>query len=326
MARYTRLEEKDVQEISAAYDLKVLSFDPIEGGHGNSSYLLNTADNEYVLTVFDDKSFAYVKLLAKLLLHLGKHAYPTTRLVNPKNQDSITTYLNKPVMVKEYIPGEVRSDLAQSILGQKMLRQTGSAMAKLHQVPAPGFLAKQHSYGRQLFSSVASANIDLEYEAWLAEQAEHLENNLPADLPSGLIHGDLFYDNVLFEGEDFKAVIDFEEACHHPFVFDIGMGMVGLCRVDETIDLTKAKAFVQGYQNIRPLEAEEKAALQLFVEYAATTTSYWRFWKYNIHKPMPENAAKHRAMMEIAQEVKKIPAEEFVAQVTLDFIKKNKQV
>lgn len=302
MARYTLLEKKDIQEISAVYDLKVLGFKPIDGGHGNSSYLLKTQENEYVLTVFDDKPLSSVKLLAKLLLHLEQHAYPTTRLIFPsQNRDSIISYLNKPVMIKAYIPGAVQPEL-----DQKMLRQLGGAMAKLHQIPGPDFLVKQHPYGRQLFSFVVNANIDLEYEIWLAEQIEYLENNLPPNLPSGLIHGDLFYDNVLFEGEDFKAVIDFEEACCHPFAFDIGMALVGLCSREGTLNLAKAKAFVIGYQTIRPLEDEEKDALQLFVTYAATATSYWRFWKYNIHDPMPENAEKHREMMGLAQAAKEI--------------------
>lgn len=308
MARYTRLENKDIQEISTEYTLKALEFEPIDGGHGNSSFLLNTTHGKYVLTVFDDKSFDYVRCLGDLLLHLEKHEFITTRLVMPsKGKDPITVYLDKPVMVKEYIAGEVRADMDEN-----MLKQLGAAMAKLHKTPPPDFLETQHPYGRQFFLSVTKTGIDLEYEKWLAARTEFLEDNLPTHLPSGLVHGDLFYDNVLFDGEEFKAIIDFEEACHYPFIFDIGMGMVGSCTKDGKIDFALSKAFVAGYESVRALETDEKETLQLFVDYAATATSYWRFWKYNIHEPMPENADEHRIMMGIAEDMKGMDKGEFM--------------
>ena len=73
-------------------------------------------------------------------------------------------------------------------------------------------------------------------------------------MPKGLIPGDIFFDNVLFRNENIQAIIDFVEACHYYFVFDLGMSTLGLCRTDGEIDLTKTRALIEGYQQKRPCE------------------------------------------------------------------------
>ena len=126
-----------------------------------------------------------------------------------------------------------------------------------------------------------------------------------------MIHGDLFYDNVLFEGRRLKAIIDFEETTCEDNVFDLGMGIVGMCGVGTGVVLEKARALVSGYEQVRELEAREKRALQMFVEYAAATVSCWRYWKYHIDGPSEENADKHRQMARIAEEIKCVPKAKF---------------
>ena len=309
MARYTVLEEQDIDEIGRYYDLSIDAFEPLVGGAGNSSYFVTAENKSYVLTVFDDKSLAQVAQLASLLGHLAANVFSTTRIVSPQdNKDPVMLFEDKPVLVKEYIAGEVYPQLDESMLGQ-----AGSAMAALHQVAALDFLPQEHPYGKQVFPLVFDANIDPEYEAWLAERCVYLDENLPAKLPKRLIHGDLFYDNILFESGELKALIDFEEACHYFRAFDIGMGIVGMCVENGKIKLNKAKAFVRGYQGVEELQAAEKDSLQLFVEYAAIATSYWRFWKYNIHEPMLDKAQLHREMVVIADQVRAIPRGDFVA-------------
>jgi homoserine kinase type II len=220
-------------------------------------------------------------------------------------------YRAKPVMLKAYISGQVCKNLNET-----MLHQVGATMAKLHRLPTPDFLPNKHPYGRQDFSTVIGRNIDPEYESWLAERAADLERRIPSDLPTGLIHGDLFYDNVLFEKERFKAIIDFEEACRYYKGFDLGMGILGLCSEGTIVSLDKARALVTGYQQVRTLKESEKETLQLFVEYAAIATSYWRFWKYHIHSPTLEKADKHWQMAQIAEGVNAIPKTRFMAIVS----------
>jgi len=143
-----------------------------------------------------------------------------------------------------------------------------------------------------------------------------------------LIHGDIFYDNVLFEGTRLKAIIDFEDAAYEDKVFDLGMAIVGLCREGQGIVPEKARALegqgivpekaralVKGYEQIRELEEAETRALQLYVEYAAATVSCWRYWKYHIDVPSVENADKHRQMVRVAERVRNIPKARFLEMV-----------
>jgi homoserine kinase type II len=306
MARYTQLNEEDLQEITARYALTVVGFEPIEGGAGNSSYLLRTQQGSYVLTVCEG-ALTRVIMLGQLLSLLAQYEFPTTRLVRPPDGDLFTTYMGKPVMLKEYITGGVFKDLDET-----MLFQVGEAMGRLHQVPAPDFLPDERVYGLQVYADVLGRNIMLEYESWLAERIAYLKENLPPGLPRGMIHGDLFYDNVIFSGKEFRAIIDFEDASRYYKVFDLGMGILGMCMAGTAMVFDKARALVKGYQQVRMLEDGEINNLQLFVEYAAIATSCWRFWKYHIDTPTPEKANKHWQMVRIADGVAALPKTRFV--------------
>ena len=139
----------------------------------------------------------------------------------------------------------------------------------------------------------------------------YLKRHIISGLPKGLIHGDLFYDNILFTSSSnnsiaFKAFIDFEEACNYYLVFELGMGILGCCIKSNTIDLDKARAFVRGYQRERPLADQEKESLQLFIQYAAVALSYWRFNKYNIKEPNENMASQHWEMVEVAKNISEV--------------------
>ena len=306
MAAHTQLKQSDIREIAGHYGLLVAESEPINGGNGNSSFLLTTPQGKYVLTVCDDKTLDEVVIMGRLLLLLKECNFPCTRVVPAVNRDIITMYVNKPVMLKVYIEGQVVESLNQG-----MLSQVGMATARLNQIPSPDYLPDEHPYGIQLFSRVFGLNIDEKYESWLAKQFDVLEQNIPLNLPRGLIHGDLFYDNLLFEQGKLNAIIDFEETCHYYKVFDLGMAIIGSCVDGSAVNLDKARALVNGYQQVKPLEKIEKETLQMFVQYAATATSYWRFDKYNIDTPNADKADHHWQMVHLAEQIKCIPTTEF---------------
>lgn len=306
MAQYTELNKKEINEIATAYDLELLNYEPIEQGDGSSNYLLHTRQNNYVLTVFEITRDRVANLVNILSL-MEKFNFPTTRLLKLAVGGMTTTIQGKPVLVKQYISGQVVKDLDDT-----MLNQIGIIMARLHDIPAPDFLADKHAYGLQTFPSVIGKNIDREYEIWLTQKHLYFNKFIPKELPRGLIHGDMFFDNVLFEGKELKTVLDFEEVCQYYKVFDIGMGIVGLCSEGTRINLNKVRSLVKGYQQIRVLEKQEKENLQLFVEYAAIATSKYRFWKYNIDTPIAEKAKYHLQMVKVAKDVTSISKAKFL--------------
>lgn len=307
-----RLQLLDIKKIARQYGLTVSAFEPFSGGASNSSYLLQADKNRYVLTRFTNKEFPDVTKLAQLLRLLDEHNFPSTRLVLLPTGEAALMYRAKPVILKRYISGQVCSALDNA-----MLHQIGAAMARLHQIPPPDFLPDEHPYGIQLFSSVIGRDINTEYESWLAGQLRYFEQHIPPNLPRGLIHGDLFYDNVLFEG-GLKAIIDFEDACCYYKAFDLGMAIVGLCTKATKLAPSAARALLMGYQQVRVLEEREKESLPLFIEYAATATSYWRFWKYHIHAPQAQKADKHWEMVRLAKQARAIPKASLFSHVFAD--------
>jgi homoserine kinase type II len=319
MATFTQLNHTEVQQLMHNYALDVVEYKPLIGGNGNSSFIVKTAQATYVLTVCDDKPFEEVSDIAQLLKLLESHHICCTRLIAPVDHALLTTFDGKAVMLKGYIEGQVLEHL-----NAQQLQQVGEQAAKLNSIPAPDYIPTEHPYGRTFFPLAIGLNIDKKFEVWLANELTFLYQNVSLDLPRGLIHGDLFYDNFLFgtapEQNQFKALIDFEEACNYYLVFELGMAIIGACvsgdeAGTEAVDFTKARALIAGYQKVRPLAQLEKASLQMFVRYAATATSYWRFKQYNVVNPSDELAAHHWGMVKLAQDVTDIPSTEFLARV-----------
>jgi len=306
MAQYLKIQENEIHELASQYDLKVIFYKSIEEGAGNSNYLLRTAQNQYMLTVFEIDHSRVVHL-CKLLRLLEEYNFPTTRILKLAAGDAITSIKGKPVLIKPFIAGQVISDLDEN-----MISQVGAAMARLHKIPKPDCLPEQHAYGLETFSAIIGKDIDPAYENWLSERYAMLRKEMPSGLPRGLIHGDVFYDNVLFKENTFKALIDFEEACYYYKIFDLGMAMVGLCTENFKLSLPKVRSLIDGYQTISVLDEKEKAAAQLFAEYAAIATSAWRFWKYNIDTPIIEKSEKHYEMVSIAKDASAIPKVKFM--------------
>lgn len=310
MAVYTKIPMHDLEKIALAYGIKATNFISIEAGNANSNYRIKGENGNFMLTLGEEKTFQEMQKLAKILSWLEEHGFKTSKVHPSLNGDLVTSYQEKPILIKKWIEGSVEEDLDAN-----MLKQAGAAMASLHQIPVPNFVPKRHPYGLQIFPDYQDKGIDELYESWLKEQTAFITKNLPENLPYGLIHGDLFFDNILFEGDKIKAIIDLEEACSYHLIFDLGMAVIGLCRTDKKFDLTKIKALIEGYEEVRLLSSVEKESLPLFIKYAATATSWWRFWKYNIHSPRPDLSTKHWEMVQVVKEVDALVAEGFTAKV-----------
>ena len=306
MTQYSKLQEKDILKILRKYNLTQIGYESIEESLGNTNYLVRTAQNHYILTIFETE-YIRARNLSRLLYLLEKYEFPTTRIRKLANGDVITRHQGKPTLLKPYIVG-----LVVEKLDEDMISKVGAAMASLHEIPSPDYLPDQLAYGLETFPRVLDKGINLEYENWLGQRYDFLMETIPSGLPRGLIHGDVFYDNVLFDGKKFKALIDFEEACQYYKVFDLGMAVVGLCTEGSKIILPKVRSLVKGYHTIRMLEGAEKEILQLFVEYAAIALSSWRFWKYNIDTPIAELSQKHWEMVNISKAARAIPDEKFM--------------
>jgi homoserine kinase type II len=307
MAVYTQLNKTDIQTIADRYEFQIMDFTAMEGGASNSNYLLHSTTGKFMLTVVEDGGIEMAERLAKLLKWLEQHNFFTTKMIPLVNGGFTSSWNGKAVFIKNYIAAELKTspDLVS-------IENIGAALARFNQIPAPDFIPDIHVYEQPRFSEVIGTKKDLKYESWLKAKNAVMDGHLPISAPKGIVHGDLFADNVLFPKGNNPIIIDFEEACFHFLVFDLGMAIIGICSEGNEINFEKARALLKGYQKVRPLEPIEKQYLQFFTIYGAVRTSNWRFWKYHIQTPNPERKHLHWVMADIAEKVTKMQEEDFL--------------
>ena len=310
MATYIQLNQADLEEITAEYGLTIAFFKPVANGSNNSNYYLATTSGEFILTVFEEKSPEKTQEVIQLLLWLKKHDFSTNIPYLTKNGTYITSFQKKTVLIKKWIDGIVTNELSKD-----NLLKIGQAIGQLHEVPIPKFIGSTISYETSALSSVVGKNIDPTYEKWLARHLTIFSKMDFMNLPRSIIHGDMFWDNVIFENGNIARIIDFEDACCYYSAYDLGMAIIGLCINDQQLNWSKMEALLTGYQQIRVLQKKERILLQYFTELAAVLTSNWRIWKYHVATPTPKRAKLHREMMDIANHIGMISKERFLRSI-----------
>lgn len=295
-----------IKSIEHAYGIVIKSIQIAGAGSGNSNYLIGTNLGDCILSLIEEQSFEEVEQMVSSLEWLRRHGYATSKLVSTRYKKNIIDIGGKPAFLKEFLEGEVCWDLNEA-----QLHQLGSSIASLHNLPSPDFLPSNIYYEQDQFSDVLNLGLDCKYESWVKSSLERIQIQSHNNLPRGLIHSDVFCDNVLFDGERLVAIIDFELACNYFLVFDLAMAIVGVCVVDGTISIAKVQSLVSGYESTRKLFDCEKDALQRLTEYAAIMTSVWRYWRYRYYQPGLPKENSYREMVDVAKQIKLIEANEF---------------
>ena len=301
--------EQPLRKIAPLYGLEVANPRHLREGHSNTNWLFESQGARYVATVVDSEPLDFAIAQARILRWLVDHHVATSQIRLTVDGQLAACVGGQPVLVKRYIEGETKSRLDPA-----MLFQVGQALARLHQVPAPTWLRAAHRFA-QIFEAVVCNQIDPSFGRWVAEQLR-LGQAISADLPRGLIHADLFWDNIIFHEGQLQAIIDFERAMFGRFAFDLGMCIVGTCANNRnSIDLNWARELVKGYESIRPLEHAERLAIQSLTQYSAAITACWRFWRYRLDLNSAEKAHLPTIMADIANQIAAIPTDHFLKQL-----------
>lgn len=296
MATYTTLTRAETDRLLARYDLgETRRVSPMPGGQANSSFRIETDRGTFILSVCDEKEMEEVRTLTRVMAWLRDHGFPTTRPVATRSGKPVIQHDGKPVYVKAFIPGDLVRDLTRD-----MIREIGDAMARLHAVPPPPGLAGRFPYGMEAFETRPS--LPHPFIGWLADKKRFLDASLDVSMDKGLIHGDIFWDNLVFQNGRLAAILDFEEACLFFPLFDLGMAAVGCCSANGRFDAEKIMALLDGYQRRRPLDQAEKQQFPVFLTYAATAGAFWRFRQYNVRFPLPEKMESYQELAGLADQ------------------------
>jgi homoserine kinase type II len=289
MALLTPLSLADARRIGARYGLSIASVQGIAAGSVNSNFELALEGGGRVfLRIYEEQSAASAAGEARLLDHLSAQSVPTPRplALGDEPGSFIAEHAGKPVAVFPWASGEA---LCQARVTPDAARQVGQALGHVHAAGASFAGAPRSRFGAaQLFERIRGlATRPLEAE--LAARVEHLAARLerfadrdPERAPgAGLVHGDLFRDNVLWEGGSITALLDFESASRESRPFDLMVTILAWCFTD-TLDPTLARALAEGYMSARPLPEDEASRLYDEGGFAALRFSITRITDFEL--------------------------------------------
>ena len=273
MAVYTEIDDEDLRRFVAEYDIgAVTGLKGIAEGVENTNYLLQTDRGTYILTIYekrvDPKDLPF---FLGLLDHLSNRGVPCPPTIHGRDGKALRRVAGKPAAVQTYLPG-----IWPKRPGAAHCGEVGAALARMHLAGLDYGAARPNALSVDGWAELVEATALRADEvvtglgAEIAQEYEYLSANWPRDLPTGVIHADLFPDNVFFMGGKLTGLIDFYFACTDALAYDLAICLNAWCfeRSGE-FNITKARHLLSAYRGVREVSEAELAALPLLARGSA---------------------------------------------------------
>ncbi|MBL8659063.1 MAG: homoserine kinase [Rhodospirillales bacterium] len=273
MAVYTEIADEEVAGFAAQYDIgTVIACKGIAEGIENTNYLLVTERGTFILTLYEKRvKVEDLPFFLGLMEHLARRGLPCPTPVSGRDGQTLRTLAGRAAAIVTFLSGMwPRHPTAGHCAG------LGEAMARMH-LAAADFAGRRDndlSVGgwRPLYEAIARRGhgMAIELARELEEELAALEGGWPRALPCGIIHADLFPDNVFFSGGRLSGIIDFYFACRDFLAYDLAVCLNAWCfEPDGSFNVTKARRLVQAYRAVRELTPDELDALPVLARGAA---------------------------------------------------------
>jgi len=289
MAVYTDVPDDELRAFIAEYAIgEVIACKGIAEGVENSNYLLRTETGSYILTLYERRvAPADLPFFLALMEHLASSGIACPTPLHGRDGAALRRLCGRPAAIVTFLDG-----MWPRRIQPYHCAGLGRALAELHRAGASFAQERPNNLSvagwRTLYD--ACRGRAHEVRAGLAEELgaelEHLERAWPVGLPRGVIHADLFPDNVFFRGEQVSGLIDFYFACTDFFAYDIAICLNAWCfEADGSFNVTKARLLLASYRAARPLEPAEFAALPLLARGSALRFLLTRLYDLLNHPP-----------------------------------------
>jgi len=274
MAVYTDVAADELADFLSAYDIgELLSYKGIAEGVENSNFLLHTSRGYFILTLYEKRvARDDLPFFLALMSHLAANGINCPQPVPDRDGRTLSTLAGRPAAIINFLDGVwPRKPSATHCAG------VGAALARMH-LAGHGFaMARANALSvagwRPLFEAAQARADEVQpgLRDFIAAELSYLESGVwPSDLPQGLIHADLFPDNVFFLGDRLSGIIDFTFACNDLLAYDVAICLNAWCfEPDHAFNVTKARALLNAYSRERMLTPAEQAALPLLARGAA---------------------------------------------------------
>jgi homoserine kinase type II len=273
MAVYTDVSDDELRAFAALYDIgEVLSCKGIAEGVENSNFLVTTERGNFILTLYEKRVAPRdLPFFIALMEHLARHGVACPTPVAGRDGIALRELCGRPAAIVTFLAG---------MWPRRILpfhcAALGRALAALHRAGASFGMTRENDLAvpgwRRLFEScrARAAEVHPGLAEELAAELVLLETVWPRDLPMGVIHADLFPDNVFFRDHELSGLIDFYFACTDFLAYDLAICLNAWCfETDGSLNVTKARLLLDGYRQERPLAPSELAALPVLARGSA---------------------------------------------------------
>ncbi|WP_454848453.1 homoserine kinase [Rhizobium binxianense] len=267
MAVYTDIAEDDLRWFLTEYDAgTLLSYKGIAEGVENSNFLLHTSKAPLILTLYEKRvEKTDLPFFLGLMQHLAARGLSCPLPLPRKDGALLGSLSGRPAALISFLEGMwLRKPEA------KHCREVGKALAQMHVAGGDFELRRPNALSlegwRTLWdkSEARADEVERGLQEEIRSELDFLGRNWPQELPAGVIHADLFPDNVFFLGDALSGLIDFYFACNDLLAYDVSICLNAWCfEKDGAYNITKGMQMLEGYRSVRPLSAAEIAALPI---------------------------------------------------------------
>jgi len=286
MAVYTKINKKDLSIINKIFDKKkFVSFKGIKQGIENTNYLIRTRNEKFILTIFEKRvSKKDIPFFMKLMDQLNVSKINCPKPLKNNNDKYLIKLKGKTACIVSFLKGKDKKNL-----NLKNCYDVGKMVAQMHLSTKKIKLYRKNSMGlKNLYPLLNSIKFKSKkfnnLEKFLKINFKDIKNKWPKKLPSGIIHGDLFIDNIFFNNNRLSGVIDFYFAANDYYMYEIAICINALC-FDKSknrfiLNKKKVKNLIKGYENIKNISNKEKNSLNILCRGAALRYFLTRLYDY----------------------------------------------
>lgn len=312
MAVYTEVDDEELAAFLEDYEIgRPISCKGIAEGVENSNFLLQTERGVFILTIYEKRVRAEdLPFFVGLMEHLAAKGIPCPTPIKARDGAALRRLAGKPAAIVAFLQG-----VWPRRPTPRHCEEVGRALARLHLAGLDFPMRRANDLSldgwRRLAAATAARADEVEpgLAGGIAHELSHLAAVWPSGLPEGVIHADLFPDNVFFLGDRLSGLIDFYFACTDALAYDLAVCLNAWCfERGAEFNITKARRLVRAYREVRPLEPREIAALPTLARGAALRFLLTRLydWLNQVDGALvkPKDPLEYRAKLRFHQQVR----------------------
>ena len=287
MAVYTKISKKDISIINDNFEFeKITSFHGIKKGIENTNYLIKSKNKKYILTIFEKRvSKTEIPFFMKLMDVLNNSKINCPKPLKTKHKSYLFQLKKKSACIVTFLEGRDKK-----ILNSSDCYSIGKTIARMHLVTKKIKFKRKNSMGIKKLNPLLK-NIKFKSKQYsnlkffLRHNLNHIKKNWPKNLPEGIIHADLFVDNIFFNKNKLSGIIDFYFAANDYYMYEIAICINALCFDDRkkkfSMNKQKIRSLIKGYESIKRISLKEKKSLNILCRGAALRYLLTRLYDFS---------------------------------------------